>query len=85
VQDRVRDDAGEDREEQRVDQPVAEAAPEQLEDEVRAARPRGRILGPEDVDDEERSDGDTDGEAPAAIAAEDRRARCGRSRRARRS
>ena len=43
VQELVGDEAGEDRQQQRVDHSVADTAPEQLEDEVGAVRPRRRV------------------------------------------
>jgi hypothetical protein len=71
-QDPVSDEAGEDRQQQRVNQAVADPAPEQLEDEVGAVRPRGRAGRVEDVEDEKDREESPHAEAPAPAAQEDR-------------
>ena len=73
VQELVGDEAGEHRQQERVDQAVADTTPEQLEHEVEAVRPSRRMLGVEDVEDEEGREHDPDAEAPLPAAAEDLR------------
>lgn len=53
VQELVRDEAREGGQQQRVDEAVAGASPEDFEGEVDAVRASCRVLGVEDVEDEE--------------------------------
>ena len=71
VQQRVGEQARKHGEQQRVDERVTDAAPGQLEDEIRAMRTSCRVFGVDDVEDEERGEQHADPEAPPPAVAED--------------
>lgn len=72
VQEPVGDDAREDRQQEDVDEAVADTAPRQLEGEVEAAGAVGRVLRPQDVEDEDGREHDAGTDAPAQARRQER-------------